>query len=89
MMYCPNTKCKAKSHATDAMFCHLCGTKLIDDLENDKKKTTEPLVKNNTPYYSTSNASSPTTAKGASRGEKWIMAILVIMYLLLILLWIT
>ena len=41
MKKCPNPNCKSRSHATDAVFCHLCGAKLIENLSKETQTTQE------------------------------------------------
>lgn len=38
MKKCPNTACRAKSHAADAIYCHLCGEKLVAASSSSKSK---------------------------------------------------
>ena len=86
MKKCPNTdikKCKAKSHATDALYCHLCGARLIDDNGNTNNNAQKP----NSGLYGTSSQSSTSTAStnnysdndvDTSKLIKWLIAVLVI-----------
>lgn len=43
MKRCPNTAiktCKVRTHADDALYCHLCGAKLVESIEEKKQNTT-------------------------------------------------
>ena len=88
MKRCPNTAiktCKARTHADDALYCHLCGAKLVESIEEKKQNTTNP----NSGSYShggySSASTSPTSSHSGTDNDvdhskmiKWIIAIMVI-----------
>lgn len=39
MKKCPNPICKSRSHAPDAIYCHLCGWKLVEKGKNGKESS--------------------------------------------------
>ena len=44
MKECPNPYCKARSHATDAIYCHLCGEKLTNTLSEGELRQIDDAI---------------------------------------------
>lgn len=82
MIYCPNKKCKAKSQAEDATYCHLCGTMLVDDAKDDLNN---PIK--SSPPYSAPSTSSPAATKRTGNRKRRIFAILRTMAIIYIVFW--
>ena len=79
MKYC--TKCGTKT-PEDAVFCHVCGTK-IDDLSVDLQKATKDKVSNNKYYYPPSSQQTDDKYyKGYTHKEHVFLKILAIVFII-------